>query len=77
MVFGWDGLFSFLENTTSLACLLRSGLKTFSTDKPTKIVFADPYLVHLLKCYYYLQQKVMMCHLQRVLLLIVNCVISH
>ena len=40
---------TFLENTTSRACLFKSGLKDISTYKPTQILSADSYYYHLQK----------------------------
>ena len=42
---------------------------TFSIYSAIQIFFADPYLVHLQKYWHHLQQKILIYHLQRVLLL--------
>ena len=43
----------------------------FSIYKPIQIFFADNRLLHLLKCYYPVKQKkIVKCHQQRILLLI-------
>ena len=48
---------------------------TFSIYRTIHIFFADPYLAHLEKYWHHMQQKLLIYHLQRVLLLIL-CYLS-
>ena len=49
---------------------------TISIYRPIQIFFADPSLVHLQKYWQHLQQKILMYHVQRILLLILLSVIE-
>ena len=67
---GCTDLTCFLENTTSWACFLTSGLNVFSIYAPIQILSVDPCLIPLLKWYYHVPLRKEKYHQQRVLQLI-------
>ena len=57
-IFRLDGLFSFLEMLLPQLVYSNEDLMTFSIYKPIQIFFADLFLIHFLKYYYRVQQKI-------------------